>query len=181
MCHGRVLVRVLFILALALDIVQGPAPVRAPTVPLNEYGLPVVERLETYRQQAIRERDVALVDLRRFVPGIRLRLVYATPDNPTKRVLYDARRAYLRLPAALALRAAQRDLARRDVGLLVSTCASAPSPASARASTCGCCTRPPSGSPCWRHRGPAIAEGCDGGGPQLRGSWHSSGARLRIL
>jgi D-alanyl-D-alanine dipeptidase len=117
--HGRVVVRLLSILVLALGLVQAPVPARAPAVPLNQYGLPVVERLETYRQQALRERDVALVDLRRFVPGLRVRLAYTTPDNPTGRVLYDARRAYLRLPAALALRAAQRDLARRDAGLLV--------------------------------------------------------------
>ena len=56
---------------------------------------------------------------RAFIPGLRTRLAYATRRNPTGRVLYDARRAYLRLPAALALRAAQRELARRHLGLLV--------------------------------------------------------------
>ena len=91
----------------------------APVVPRNQYGLPVVERSETYRQQTRLERDASLVDLGAFIPGLRTRLAYATRRNPTGRVLYDARRAYLRLPAALALRAAQRELARRHLGLLV--------------------------------------------------------------
>jgi D-alanyl-D-alanine dipeptidase len=114
-----VIARLLLTLFLALDFAQGPAPVQAPAVPANAHGLPVVERSETYRQQMMLDRDASLVDLRRFIPGLRLRLAYATRDNPTGRVLYDAPCAYLRLPAARALRAAQRDLARRGVGLLV--------------------------------------------------------------
>jgi zinc D-Ala-D-Ala dipeptidase len=93
----------------------GPAPHIAP----NSYGLAVVARSAQYRQQISAQRDASLVDLAAFIPGLRLQLSYATPLNPTGRVLYDARRAYLRLPAALALRAAQRELARRHVGLLI--------------------------------------------------------------
>ncbi len=106
-------------LLLSLGFLVGPAPSAAPQVPLNQYGLPVVERAGVYRQEVLRERDASLVDLDLFVPGLRLDLAYATRDNPTGRVLYDDRKAYLRLPAARALRSAQRELARHGVGLVI--------------------------------------------------------------
>jgi D-alanyl-D-alanine dipeptidase len=88
-------------------------------VPANGHGLPVVKRSETYRQQVLLARDASVVDVAAFVPQLRLELAYATRQNPTGRVLYDARRAYLRLPVALALRGVQRELGRQGIGLLV--------------------------------------------------------------
>jgi zinc D-Ala-D-Ala dipeptidase len=111
--------RLLITLLLAAGLTPPATDGAPPVVPRNEYGLPVVESGESYRRQVRFERDASLVDLRAFIPGVRTRLVYATRRNPTGRVLYDARRAYLRLPAALALRGAQRELARRGLGLLV--------------------------------------------------------------
>ncbi len=114
----------LLVLLMLLGLAGGFTPQAAPgqespAVPRNHYGLPVVERSALYRQQIRRDRDACLVDLQGFVPHLRVRLAYATADNPTHRVLYRSRRTYLRLPAALALRGAQRELARRGLGLVV--------------------------------------------------------------
>ena len=116
------LVSLLMLLVLAGGFTPPATSALQPDMPTNRYGLPVVERAQTYRQQVRLDADASLVDLDAFIPGLRTKLVYATRRNPTGRVLYDDERAYLRLPAALALRSAQRELARRDLGLLVFDC-----------------------------------------------------------
>jgi D-alanyl-D-alanine dipeptidase len=64
----------------------------------------------------------ALVDATSAAPGIRLDVRYATANNFTRTRLYDAAACYLREPAARALAAVQRDLARQGLGLKVYDC-----------------------------------------------------------
>jgi zinc D-Ala-D-Ala dipeptidase len=89
------------------------------TVPPNRYGLRVVPDLATYNALAARNPGTRLVDLETFVPGIRLDVRYATADNFLKMPLYPVAKAYLRLPAAEALRAVQKELAADGVGIKV--------------------------------------------------------------
>jgi zinc D-Ala-D-Ala dipeptidase len=66
-------------------------------------------------------RAAGLVDIHRYGPGIRVQLVYRTPDNLTGRRLpgYCKEWALLLDPAARDLGRVQRRLRRRGLGLLV--------------------------------------------------------------
>jgi D-alanyl-D-alanine dipeptidase len=106
-------------LLLLFAVEQGPAPASTPALSATDGGPRIVADLATYRAFVRLDHQRAMVDLERFVPGLRLDLAYAQDDNVTGRRLYDVARAYLRIPAARALRAAQRELAARGLGLLV--------------------------------------------------------------
>jgi zinc D-Ala-D-Ala dipeptidase len=85
----------------------------------NPYGLQVVSDLATYHRQVRADSDKQLVDLETFVPGIVLDIRYATSNNFMKQQLYPVAKAYLRAPAARALRDIQTELAPLGLGLKV--------------------------------------------------------------
>lgn len=60
-----------------------------------------------------------LVDLSKFIPHLKLDIRYATPHNFTHQVLYPRAVAYLKLPAAKALKEVQADLEKQGLGLLI--------------------------------------------------------------
>lgn len=91
----------------------------APAIPRNEYGLEIVDSLATYRALAAEDPDRALVDLAHAVPNLILDIRYATRNNFMKRQLYATPAAFLRLPAAEALRNVQSELRTRGLGLKV--------------------------------------------------------------
>jgi zinc D-Ala-D-Ala dipeptidase len=85
----------------------------------NPYGLQVVSDLATYQRQVRADSDKQLIDLETFVPGIVLDIRYATSNNFMKQQLYPVARAYLRAPAARALRDIQAELAPLGLGLKI--------------------------------------------------------------
>jgi D-alanyl-D-alanine dipeptidase len=87
-------------------------------IPTNRYGLRVVPDRNTYERLARADAGKRMVDLA-GIPGIRLDIRYATQDNFMKRTLYPAPRAFLRAPAADALRKIQEELAEEGLGLKV--------------------------------------------------------------
>lgn len=87
------------------------------TLPVNQYGLRVVPDLATYERTARSEPEKRLVDLQSI--GIPLDIRYATANNFMKRPLYPVAKAFLRTPAADALKAVQRELAVSGVGIKV--------------------------------------------------------------
>lgn len=87
-------------LALALLAVAGPATARAAATPTPP----------------------RLVDAAAQVPGLRLDLRYATPNNFTGRALYPAARCLLRPAVAAQLARAQAAAAREGLGLKVFDC-----------------------------------------------------------
>ncbi|HUP48483.1 MAG TPA: M15 family metallopeptidase [Thermoanaerobaculia bacterium] len=89
-----------------------------PPVPRNHHGLPVVPDLATYERLVRLDPEKRLVDLA-SIPGLHVDVRYATSDNFMKRQLYPVAKAYLRAPAAAALRAAQEELASKGLGLKV--------------------------------------------------------------
>ncbi len=97
----------LVLLALPLLRAQEPPPLR------------VVSDAAEYRAEAAADPARKMVDLAKAVPGLVLDIRYATSDNFMKRPLYDAPRAFLRAPAAAALRGAEDDLRARGLGLKV--------------------------------------------------------------
>jgi len=64
-------------------------------------------------------RKADLVELVKLDPTIKLEIRYATTNNFTGKQVYPEARAFLQRPAALALVAAHRELARHGYGLLI--------------------------------------------------------------
>ncbi|MBW8683959.1 M15 family metallopeptidase [Chitinophaga rhizophila] len=93
--------------------------VKGQPVPQNKYGLPVVQTTAHYQQLVAADSNQALIDIAAYIPGIRTDIRYATADNFTHQVLYPYAAAYLRLPAARALKAVQEELNRQGLGLLI--------------------------------------------------------------
>lgn len=91
----------------------------AQQIPLNHYGLPVVNSAALYRQQVAADSNQQLVDVTRYIPGIRTDVRYATTRNFTGQVLYTHPKVLLRLPAAKALKAVQQQLRAQGYGLKI--------------------------------------------------------------
>jgi D-alanyl-D-alanine dipeptidase len=89
------------------------------SIPKNRYGLAVVPDLATYERLAAADPDNRLVDLQSFIPGITLDIRYATTNNFMHQQLYPVAKAYLRYPAAVALRDVQNELAKDNLGLKI--------------------------------------------------------------
>ncbi|MGZ5493264.1 MAG: M15 family metallopeptidase [Thermoanaerobaculia bacterium] len=102
-------------LALALLV----ACATTPKIAANRYGLQVVPDLATYERTTRVDPDKRLVDLQSLIPGIVLDIRYATTNNFMHQQLYPAAKAYLRHPAAVALRDIQNELAKDNLGLKI--------------------------------------------------------------
>lgn len=85
----------------------------------NQYGLRVVPDVAVYQRLVRADAGTQLVDLAKFIPGVVLDVKYATADNFMKQQLYPVARAYLRRPAAVALRAVQEELNGQGLGIKV--------------------------------------------------------------
>ena len=85
----------------------------------NAYGLSVVSDVAVYRQQAQVNPEAKLVALKQLIPAIKLDIRYATAANVLGEPLYPTAAAFLREPAAVALRQVQAALAAQGAGLLV--------------------------------------------------------------
>lgn len=91
----------------------------AQEIPKNEYGLEVIDNVALYLETVERDSTKRLVDLEEFIPSIVMDIKYATTDNFTDRQLYPYSKAYLRFPAAEALRNVQEELEPIGLGLKV--------------------------------------------------------------
>src|SRR5512142_126839 len=105
-----------FNLLLIALLVSCAASVR---VPVNKYGLHVVPDVATYERLVRQSPDKRLVDLQTFIPGIAIDIRYATTNNFMHQQLYPVAKAYLRYPAALALREVENELAPQGLGLKI--------------------------------------------------------------
>ncbi|RPD42352.1 M15 family metallopeptidase [Chitinophaga barathri] len=85
----------IFILSLLLFSFPG----FSQQIPLNKYGLPVVNSITLYKEIVQADPSQALVHVTDFAMDVR----YATKDNFTKTVLYPFPAVYLRRPAYEAL------------------------------------------------------------------------------
>lgn len=90
-----------------------------PDIPANQYGLRVITDAATYESLARKDPDQRLVDIVDVIPSIFLDIRYATDNNFMGEALYPFPAAYLRQPAAIALRGVQNALAREGLGLKV--------------------------------------------------------------
>ena len=91
----------------------------AQTYKVNKYGLKIMDNIEHYRQKASLDPDLALVQLEKAIPQLKTDFVYATKNNFTHQVLYFQPSAYLRRPAAAALKKVATEMQMLGYGLLI--------------------------------------------------------------
>lgn len=90
-----------------------------PVVPVNEFGLKVVNSKSLYLAQVAVNVENTLLNLEGLAPNLRKDVKYATTDNVTKQVLYSTPGVFLRKPAAEALKKIAEELALNGIGLVV--------------------------------------------------------------
>ncbi|MBN9383889.1 MAG: serine hydrolase [Chitinophagaceae bacterium] len=107
----------------AYSIHETPQPSTSQSTPTpstrSKYGLKPVSSLSDYRQQVSANPRQAIVPLDKFIPGIRLDIRYATNKNIMHRPVYRTAAAFLRLPAAEALKDIQQELKQQGYGLKI--------------------------------------------------------------
>jgi zinc D-Ala-D-Ala dipeptidase len=83
-----------------------------------KYGLTPVT-LKDYRSSISSNPQNELIDLEKYIPGIKLDIRYATTNNFTKEKIYNLSRAYARKPVADALKKAQADFNALGYGIKI--------------------------------------------------------------
>ena len=86
---------------------------------ITKYGVAVVDDISFYKKEIERDSLNKLVNLEKFIPGIKLDIKYATKDNIVGLKVYDEPKAFLRLPAAYALKKIQAELNKKGLGLKI--------------------------------------------------------------
>ena len=92
-----------------------PAHIFAQAIPLNKYGLPVVNTFPLYQQQVKADAGMRLVKVDQIATDVK----YATSDNFTRATLYPFAAVWLRQPAYEALMRLQEFLAPMGLGLKI--------------------------------------------------------------
>jgi zinc D-Ala-D-Ala dipeptidase len=86
---------------------------------VNGYGLAVVNDTSFYQKAIERDSLNKMVNLEKFIPRIKLDIKYATKDNFSGMKVYNKPMAFLRLPAAYALKKVQGELNKKGLGLKI--------------------------------------------------------------
>lgn len=86
------------------------ADIHSQIIPKNKYGLRIIESIELYHETVTKDSNKLLVDLEKFIPGIKTDVKYATKDNFTKKILYTQPKVYVRYPVAISLKKIQAEL-----------------------------------------------------------------------
>jgi len=106
-----------FILILVFGIL--PFGLKAQSIPPYQGKEPILKDLSLYRKLIQKDSDQALVNLKTFIPGLKLDIRYATRNNFMNAKMYKEARAYLRRPAAIALKRASEQLAPKGLGFII--------------------------------------------------------------
>ncbi|MFZ2905513.1 MAG: M15 family metallopeptidase [Cyclobacteriaceae bacterium] len=83
-----------------------------------KYGLTPVT-LEKYQASIASSEQNELINLEKFIPGIKLDIRYATTNNFTKEKIYNLAKAYARKPVAEAVKKAQADFNKLGLGIKI--------------------------------------------------------------
>ncbi len=88
-------------------------------IPVNEYGLKVVNDIKLYHKLVAADSGQVLTNIESVVPNLKKDIKYATTDNVTAQVLYASPAVFLRQPAAIALKKIADELALNGIGIVV--------------------------------------------------------------
>lgn len=83
----------------------------------NPYDLDIVSEISDYNKLVEKDPNKELIDLESFIPELALDIRYATMNNFTGEIIYNAPKAYVRKPVAIALKNIQENL--KILGLAV--------------------------------------------------------------
>jgi D-alanyl-D-alanine dipeptidase len=110
---NKILISILFLVIIFGNSAQ------AQTLKSNPYGLDIVQTITLYDSLLTVNMDNELVDIKKYIPSIVLDIRYATKNNFTHQIIYSKPMAFLRLPAAEALKMVQKELAKQNLGLKI--------------------------------------------------------------
>lgn len=85
----------------------------------NQYGLKIVDSQKEYHDLVRQDKNKALIDIQKAVPGIKLDIRYATKNNFMKQVMYKQARAFARRPVVEQLKVVQAELKKKGYGLKI--------------------------------------------------------------
>ncbi len=85
----------------------------------NPYGLAIINNQTDYKKSVSENPDKQLVELKKFIPDIKLDIRYATKNNFAKQAVYKQARAFARLPVAKSLKKVQAELKKSGLGLKI--------------------------------------------------------------
>lgn len=91
----------------------------AQEIPINKYGLQVVNDFSLYEKQIEEDSSKSLIDLKKYIPGIFIDVRYASENNFAKTKFYESEKTFLRLPAATALKKIQDELQKQNLSLKI--------------------------------------------------------------
>ncbi|MCK9219591.1 MAG: M15 family metallopeptidase [Bacteroidales bacterium] len=94
-------------------------PSEAQDTKENPYHLTLVSSVNEYSGMVAKDSLQKLVDLKKTIPGIQLDIRYATSNNFTHKKIYSEPMAFLREPAARALKGVQGELKKKGIGLKI--------------------------------------------------------------
>ena len=86
---------------------------------VNRYGLNIIDKQQVYLEKVAADSNNRLVEIKRYIPDIRLDIRYATSNNFTGQAVYEEARAFARLPVVLALKSVQNELKKKGLGLKI--------------------------------------------------------------
>jgi zinc D-Ala-D-Ala dipeptidase len=72
-----------------------------------------------YRQEVKADPNKRLVEIKKYIPHIKLDIRYATTNNFTHHIMYKQARAFARLPVVLALKDVEDELRTQGLGLKI--------------------------------------------------------------
>ncbi|MBC7757990.1 MAG: M15 family metallopeptidase [Phormidesmis sp. FL-bin-119] len=85
----------------------------------NPFGLNVINNAADYEKSVVDNPEKQLVELKKYIPGLKLDIKYATKKNFAKYAVYKEARAFARLPVANALKNVQTELNKSGLGLKI--------------------------------------------------------------
>lgn len=85
----------------------------------NKYGLKIIDTQQEYKESVSRDKNKALIEISKAIPGIKLDIRYATRNNFMKQVMYKQARAFARRPVVQQLRLIQAELKTKGYALKI--------------------------------------------------------------
>lgn len=86
---------------------------------VNPFGLTVINTAADYKKSVADNPEKQLVELKKYIPGLKLDIKYATKNNFAKHAVYKQAKAFARLPVANALKNVQTELNKSGLGLKI--------------------------------------------------------------
>lgn len=95
--------------------------VSAQGLTISQYGVPVIDKIDIYRQTIAIDSLKRMIELKSVVPGIVYDLRYGTTNNFMHRKMYahNTEYSFMRLKPAFALASVQDELHKRRLGLKI--------------------------------------------------------------